>query len=107
MSPLMRKALYPCEQVREFMYDYLEEKLPMVTSVRFHLHLNLCPPCREYLYLYRTAANAQAFRKENPVPDECLDSTLDFLKRAGIVSADAEDGDDLHDGRPATQGGPG
>ncbi|MBW8888843.1 MAG: zf-HC2 domain-containing protein [Fibrobacteres bacterium] len=77
--------LYTCDQVRDFMYDYLEGHLPMLTSIRYHLHLNACPACREYLFLYRKAANAEQFRKENPPPDELLSTTLDFLKREGIV----------------------
>jgi predicted anti-sigma-YlaC factor YlaD len=77
--------LYPCDKVRDFMYDHLEGKLPALVSIRFHLHLNGCAACREYLYLYRKAADAKAFRKENPPPDELLSSTLDFLRREGIV----------------------
>jgi predicted anti-sigma-YlaC factor YlaD len=93
---LFYTLLYPCDKVRDFMYDYLEGKLPMLTSVRFHLHLNGCAACREYLYLYRKAADAERFRKENPPPDELLAATLDFLRREGAVgegeSGDAPDG---------------
>ncbi len=92
MSGMFYKAFYPCAKVRDFMYDYLEDNLPMVVSIRFHLHLNGCAECREYLYLYRAAANAQTFRKENPPPEEFLDATLDFLAKEGIVDpADEED----------------
>jgi predicted anti-sigma-YlaC factor YlaD len=99
MKGMMAKALYTCDQVRDFMYDYLEDRLPMVTNIRFHLHLNSCPECRAYLFLYRKAANAQAFRKENPPPEEFLASTLDFLAQEGIV--DPED-DVTDDGRGKT-----
>jgi predicted anti-sigma-YlaC factor YlaD len=85
---LFHTMLYPCEKVRELLYDHLEEKLPALTSIRFHLHLNGCAACREYLYLYRKAADAQAFRKENPPPEELLSATLDFLKQEGIVGED-------------------
>ena len=85
---LFYSLLYPCDRVRDFMYDYLEGGLPTLTSVRFHLHLNGCAACREYLYLYRTAANAEKFRKENPPPDELLSATLDFLTKEGIVEGE-------------------
>jgi len=88
---LFYTLLYPCDKVRDFMYDYLEGKLPMPTSIRFHLHLNGCEACREYLFLYRKAAEAEKFRRENPPPEELLSTTLDFLKREGIV-AEEEDG---------------
>lgn len=90
MRGLMQKVLFDCERIREFMIDYLEDKLPAVTNIRFHVHLANCPACREYLYLYRTAANAETFRNENPPPEELLDATLDFLKKEGIVD---EEGD--------------
>lgn len=82
---LFHTLLYPCDKVRDFMYDYLEETLPKSVALRFHLHLNGCAACREYLYLYRTAANAGKFRRENPPPGELLDSTLDFLRREGVL----------------------
>lgn len=85
---LFYTLLYPCDKVRDFMYDHLEGNLPPLTAIRFHLHLNGCPQCREYLYLYRKAADAQAFRKENPPPEEFLSTTLDFLKQEGIVGED-------------------
>lgn len=85
MSGLMHLAVYPCEKVRDFMIDYLEDRLPAFTSIRFHVHLNMCSQCREYLILYRKAANASTFRKENPPPKECLESTLRFLEERGIT----------------------
>ncbi len=88
MKALLFKAFYPCEKIRDFMYDYLEGELPTVVSLRFHTHLTICPECQKYLHLYRTAANAQAFRKENPAPEEFLASTLDFLAKEGIVGED-------------------
>jgi predicted anti-sigma-YlaC factor YlaD len=86
MSGLFYKITYSCEKVREFMYDYLEDSLPTMVSVRFHLHLNGCAECREYLYLYKKAANAKDFRQQNPPPQEFLDSTLEFLRKQGIIS---------------------
>jgi predicted anti-sigma-YlaC factor YlaD len=87
---LFYRMFYPCDKVRDFMYDYLEGRLPMAAAIRFHLHLNGCEECRRYLFLYRTAANAERFRKENPPPEEFLSETLDFLRKEGIVG-DAED----------------
>jgi Putative zinc-finger len=92
MSGWFYKMLYPCDQVRDFMYDYLEENLPTLTSIRFHLHLNGCPECREYLFLYKKAADAKAFRAEHPAPDAFLASTLAFLELEGVVEAGPEDG---------------
>lgn len=92
MRGLMLKMLYPCERIREFMIDYIEDKLPPLTNIRFHIHVSNCPECREYLYLYRTASNAAKFRNENPPPEELLEATLDFLRKEGIVG-DGDGGD--------------
>lgn len=88
---LLYKVTYPCEKVRDFMYDYLDESLPTMTSIRFHLHLNGCVRCREYLFLYKKAANAKEFRKENPPPDEFQAATLDFLEKQGITGPAEDD----------------
>ncbi|MDB5105211.1 MAG: putative zinc-finger [Fibrobacteres bacterium] len=85
MSGLFYKVTYPCDKVRDFMYDYLDGNLPTVTAIRFHLHLNGCAQCREYLFLYKKAANAKEFRKEHPAPDALLASTLGFLEKEGVT----------------------
>lgn len=90
MSGLFYKATFTCDKVRDFMYDFLDESLPTFTSIRFHLHLNGCADCREYLFLYKKAANAREFRKEHPAPDAFLASTLDFLRKEGITEADQD-----------------
>jgi anti-sigma factor RsiW len=102
MSGWFYKVLYPCDRVRDFMYDYLDEKLPTLTSIRFHMHLNGCPECREYLFLYKKAANAKEFRKEHPAPDAFLASTLDFLGKQGVTAAeDGEPGREPGKDKPA------
>ncbi len=88
MSGWFYKVAYPCEQAREFMYDYLDGQLPMFKQFRFQIHLNGCTECREYYLLYKKAAHAYEFRKENPPPSEFLEHTLDFLRKEGIVGDD-------------------
>lgn len=85
MSGLAGLAFYPCEKVRGFMIDYLEDRLPSFTGIRFHLHLNTCAQCREYLLLYRKTANASTFRKEEPLPEDSLETALRFLASRGIT----------------------
>lgn len=88
MNKVFQKVIFSCEQVRAFMYEYLDEKLPTFTSIRFHLHLNLCAECRQYLFLYKKAANAKEFRDKHPAPQEFLNATMEFLKKEGIVGRD-------------------
>ncbi|MDQ3000263.1 MAG: zf-HC2 domain-containing protein [Fibrobacterota bacterium] len=101
---MLYKVTYPCEKVREFMYDYLDESLPTLTSIRFHLHLNGCVQCREYLFLYKKAANTKDFRKTDPPPDEFLASTLDFLEKQGITGPGEDGAEDWQPGEMKPSG---
>jgi predicted anti-sigma-YlaC factor YlaD len=98
---LFYRLYYRCDRIRDFAYDYLEGKLPLVVSARFHMHLRGCPQCQEYMVLYRLAASgrpaaeAAEFRRDNPPPQEFLDETLSFLEKHGIVPPpDDEDPED-------------
>jgi predicted anti-sigma-YlaC factor YlaD len=81
MNMMMQAIVYPCEKVAAFAYDYLEGTLPPLTRIRFHLHLNGCEKCREFVRLYRAAANPREFLAENPIPDSLLEHTLEFLEK--------------------------
>lgn len=82
----LNTVLYPCDRVRDMLYDALEGSLGPVVALRFKLHLKSCAPCREYLRLYRMAADMGSYRKENPPPTELMDKTLAFLERHGIAA---------------------
>lgn len=79
-------VLYPCDRARDLFYDALEGALRPAVSLRFKLHLRSCAPCREYLRLYRLAADMGAFRKDNPPPTGLMDRTLAFLERQGVAA---------------------
>lgn len=79
-------ALYRCEQIREMLYESLEGTLSPLVGLRFRLHLRNCAPCREYLKLYRQAADMGAWRRDNPPPTALMDQTLAFLERHGITA---------------------
>lgn len=81
--------LYPCETIREKLYDALEGSLPPLVKARFRLHLRFCAPCRAYLALYRQAADMGSFRRDNPPPTALMDRTLEFLESRGVVDPEA------------------
>ena len=103
MSGWFYKATYTCDKVRDFMYDYLDESLPTLTSIRFHMHLNGCTECREYLFLYKKAANAREFRKDHPAPNSFLASTLDFLRKEGVTEAGSDPDEEPGDWEPGSK----
>jgi predicted anti-sigma-YlaC factor YlaD len=81
-------ALYRCDQVRDKLYEALEGSLAPVVKLRFRLHLAACAPCREYLKLYRLAADMGRYRRDNPPPTPLMDKTLAFLEQRGISAPD-------------------
>ncbi len=79
------RLLYDCARIPEFAYYFLDGKLPTLTSLRFRAHLSGCRGCREYLRLYRMAADPKSFQAEHPLPPDMLASTLEFLRKEGAV----------------------
>jgi len=77
--------MYNCDQVAEFVYDYMENRLNFFTRKRFNMHLKTCPNCNQYVKLYSSAANPQEFLQENPIPPELTEKTLSFLEEEGIL----------------------
>lgn len=43
-----------CQELIEFLSDYLDGQLPITQRVAFELHLTLCPDCRSYLHNFKT-----------------------------------------------------
>lgn len=87
-AQVYHRLLYDCARIPEFAYDFLDGKLPRWTSLRFRAHLSGCRGCREYMRLYRMAADPKTFQAEHPLPAEMLASTLEFLKNEGAVDGD-------------------
>lgn len=70
-----------CQEVIEFLADYLDDALPWRQQLAFRLHLALCRPCRRYLASYRaTLGAARALGHEieptQPPPDELVQAIL-------------------------------
>ena len=60
-----------CQQLIEFLTDYLDGQLPLTQRAAFGLHLALCRNCRSYLHNFKTmiAVSKQAFADSaEPVP---------------------------------------
>lgn len=74
-------AVPTCRDCIEFLIDYLEGTLPPAKRVEFELHLELCPPCHEYLRQYQaTVRLGQAAMREqaakNPPPEALIRAIL-------------------------------
>jgi anti-sigma factor RsiW len=62
-----------CEQFVTFLMDYLDEELPSGQRATFEAHLDLCPPCRNYLASYRQTVElgrSLCRADQDAIPDE-------------------------------------
>ena len=76
---LMNMLIGPCDDVREFLLDYLDHALPPLTRLRFSLHLRMCPRCQAYLERYRTGVEFAKQSLDEAPPPELVELTLKFL----------------------------
>jgi anti-sigma factor RsiW len=59
-----------CEELEDFIIDYVDETLPDSQNRKFDLHLRVCAPCRRYIENYRkTIALTNASYEDVPPPD--------------------------------------
>jgi anti-sigma factor RsiW len=58
----------PCQELVELVTDYLDNRLPASTRVRFETHLAQCSGCRTYLEQMR-----QTIRVLGRLPTESID----------------------------------
>ncbi|RJP34792.1 MAG: hypothetical protein C4547_10310 [Phycisphaerales bacterium] len=56
-----------CQEVAEFLLEYLEGALPVESGAEFERHLAVCPACRDYLESYQSTIELerQAFRQSD------------------------------------------
>ncbi len=77
----MPSMLRDCEEVKDFLMDYLDAKLPKTDSIIFRIHLLLCPRCRLYIKRYNTSVKIAQNILDDPPPDELVNLTNEFLRK--------------------------
>ena len=71
-----------CEDVNDFIVEYLEGTLDDRTRRRFEKHIANCPACSTYLDQYRETVTLVKEEAAPPEPpEELVDATLDFLRQ--------------------------
>ncbi len=73
--------LRDCEEIRDFLMDYLDDKIPKTDSFIFRLHLLLCFRCRRYMNRYNTSVKIAQNILDDPPPDELVNLTNEFLRK--------------------------
>lgn len=68
-----------CQQIVDFLADYLDDTLPPAEKAMFVSHLNRCPPCVAFLNTYNSGCKlAQAACADDccDVPEELVQAIL-------------------------------
>ena len=79
-------TLLTCQEVLDFLSDYVEGRLPPGEHARLEEHLAVCPPCIDYLRSFRaTLAACRSLRgadlKQLPaMPEELVQAILEARK---------------------------
>ena len=74
------RPMMSCEQVNEFILDYVEERLPNETKAKFDEHLKMCPCCVPFLEQYKQTVDMVATDGQIEVPADLAEHTLSFLR---------------------------
>ena len=85
---MMKVVLGTHTEVREFLLEYQERRLPWLKRLRFWLHLWVCPPCGDYLDRYNTGVSLAKNFLQDPPPEELVHITLKFLEAHRHAPAD-------------------
>jgi predicted anti-sigma-YlaC factor YlaD len=55
-----------CNDVADFLMDYLDGTLPFAQRMTFKLHLSLCPDCRRYIDSYKKTIQISRLAHTSP-----------------------------------------
>ena len=75
-----------CQELTDFLSDYLDNGLPPEVRAEFEAHLAVCRDCRNYLDSYRkTIALSQAALRQPVDPDEVPEQLVEAILKARRV----------------------
>lgn len=74
-------VLKDCEDVRDFLMDFLDNKLPATDTIMFRLHMFLCSPCRQYMGQYNNSVDLAKNILDDPPPPELINLTNEFINK--------------------------
>lgn len=76
----MFNPMLSCEQVNQFIIDYLEKNLPDSVQKKFEVHLQKCPNCRAYFEQYNETVTFVNQDGQIEIPPDLAKITLEFLQ---------------------------
>ena len=82
-----------CREMVDFLMDYANGELPPEQASVFEEHLDLCPPCLDYLDSYRTTVRLGkevCLAPDGPPPDDAPPELIEAILVARSASASRE-----------------
>ena len=70
-----------CEQVNDFIMDYLEGRLPADIKSKFETHLQMCASCTPYLDQYQKTVEMVSQDGQIEIPSDLAEHTMSFLRQ--------------------------
>ncbi|MCZ6626658.1 MAG: zf-HC2 domain-containing protein [SAR324 cluster bacterium] len=79
----MQSSLFmkDCENIRNFLMDYLDGVVPLGEAMMFRLHVLLCTRCRRYMNRYSESAELARNIMNDPPPPELINLTMEFVRK--------------------------
>lgn len=75
----MSKRKHDCPEMVDLIADYLEEELDAAQRQKLELHLDLCPPCKNFLMTYKQTGQICRDVLKREMPDELKANLRGFL----------------------------
>lgn len=78
----MAQKKHECPEMMDLIVDYLEEELDDEERRHLEFHLELCPPCMNFLQTYKQTGTVCREALERQMPSALKSSLHDFLSHA-------------------------
>ncbi len=79
-----------CQDLADFLMDYIEGALPQTQRDEFDSHLGACPPCIEYMKSYEETirmGKTLCDQPDAPIPDDVPEKLIRAILSARAKSA--------------------
>ena len=71
---------HSCEEINQFLADYLEGSLPEATHSQFQAHLSMCDNCVSFFNQYESTIELVKELDEIKIPEQLVEHTIEFLR---------------------------
>ena len=77
----MPKRKHECPEMMDLLVEYLEDELEETAKKKLEFHLELCPPCKNFLSTYRDTGKVCRSALEREMPSELKTNLHAFLSK--------------------------